>query len=182
MAKLDLSLTDDELDRFLAEQRTIRLATATQDGRPQVVPLWFVWLDRVVFMNSTLGNMSMVYKDVFQADAVDSRGMVISDVAVYRDGQYVGDIRPRKDFFGQNAAPMSIAGQYSTLESDFYILLTNWEGNRATFKIFLNPLVNLVWWGGIVLMLDGDETGRRATEEIADRLVVCLRPCTDDRR
>ena len=59
MAKLDLSLTDDELDRFLAEQRTIRLATATQDGRPQVVPLWFVWLDRVVFMNSTLGNMSI---------------------------------------------------------------------------------------------------------------------------
>ena len=97
--------------------------------------------------------MTMTYKDVFQADAVDGRGMVIADVAVYRNGQYVGDVRPRKDFFGQTAAPMSIAGQYSTLESDFYVLLTNWEGNRATFKIFLNPLINLVWWGGIVLML-----------------------------
>jgi cytochrome c-type biogenesis protein CcmF len=100
-----------------------------------------------------LGNMSMVYKDVFQADAVDGRAMVIADVSVYRNGQYVGDIRPRKDFFGQDQNPMSIAGQYSTLESDFYVLLTNWEGNRVTFKVFLNPLVNLIWWGGLVLML-----------------------------
>ncbi len=101
----------------------------------------------------TLGNMSMVFKDVFQADAVDGRGMVVADVSVYRAGQYVGDVRPRKDFFGPKANPMTIAGQYSTLESDFYILLNSWEGNRVTFKVFLNPLVNLVWWGGIMLMI-----------------------------
>ncbi len=101
----------------------------------------------------TLGNMTMIYKDVFDADAVDGRAMVVANVAVYRNGQYVGDIRPRKDFFGQDQNPMSIAGQYSTLESDFYVLLTNWEGNRVTFKVYLNPLVNLVWWGGLVLMI-----------------------------
>src|SRR5207245_1276148 len=101
----------------------------------------------------TLGNTTMVYNNAFQADADDGRAMVISNVSVFRNGQHVADIRPRKDFFGQNASPMSIAGQYSTLESDFYILLTNWEGNRVTFKIFLNPLINLVWWGGLVLML-----------------------------
>jgi nitroimidazol reductase NimA-like FMN-containing flavoprotein (pyridoxamine 5'-phosphate oxidase superfamily) len=59
MAKLDLSLTDDELAAYLDFQRTIRLATASLDGRPQVVPLWFVWIDRTVFMNSTLGNVSI---------------------------------------------------------------------------------------------------------------------------
>jgi cytochrome c-type biogenesis protein CcmF len=101
----------------------------------------------------SLGNMTMVYKDVFQADALDGRGMVIADVDVFRNGQYVGNIRPRKDFFGDNQNPMSIAGQYSTLESDFYVLLTNWEGSRVTFKVFLNPLINLIWWGGVILML-----------------------------
>jgi cytochrome c-type biogenesis protein CcmF len=101
----------------------------------------------------TLGNMTMVFKDVFQADADDGRGMVISNVAVYRGDQYLGDVRPRKDFFGEQQNPMSIAGQWSTLESDFYILLTNWEGERVTFKVYLNPLVNLVWWGGLVLIL-----------------------------
>jgi nitroimidazol reductase NimA-like FMN-containing flavoprotein (pyridoxamine 5'-phosphate oxidase superfamily) len=59
MAKLDLSLTPEELDRFLTEQRTVRLATASSSGRPHVVPLWFVWVDGTVFMNSTLGNVTV---------------------------------------------------------------------------------------------------------------------------
>src|SRR5258708_3211971 len=101
----------------------------------------------------TVGNLTMTYNNIFDARADDGRDMVIANVSVYRSDQKVADIRPRKDFFGGNASPMSIAGQYSTLESDFYVLLTAWEGDRATFKIFLNPLVNLVWWGGIVLMI-----------------------------
>ena len=59
MAKLDLSLTAPELESFLSGQRTIRLATATPTGQPHVVPLWFVWVDRTVFMNSTLGNVTI---------------------------------------------------------------------------------------------------------------------------
>jgi nitroimidazol reductase NimA-like FMN-containing flavoprotein (pyridoxamine 5'-phosphate oxidase superfamily) len=59
MAKLDLSLTDQELEDFLVIQRTIRLATATPRGRPHVVPLWFVWVDGTVFMNTTLGNVTV---------------------------------------------------------------------------------------------------------------------------
>ncbi|MEP7284367.1 MAG: cytochrome c-type biogenesis CcmF C-terminal domain-containing protein [Chloroflexota bacterium] len=101
----------------------------------------------------TLGNLTMVYNNAFQAAADDGRQMVIADVSVYKGGQKVADIRPRKDFFGANASPMSIAGQYTTLESDFYVLLSNWEGTRATFKIYLNPLINLVWWGGIILLI-----------------------------
>jgi len=59
VAKLDLSLSPDELESFLAGQRTMRLATATPRGRPHVVPLWFVWVDGTVFMNSTLGNVTI---------------------------------------------------------------------------------------------------------------------------
>jgi len=59
VAKLDLSLSPDELESFLASQRTIRLATATFLGRPHVVPLWFVWVDATVFMNSTRGNVTI---------------------------------------------------------------------------------------------------------------------------
>jgi cytochrome c-type biogenesis protein CcmF len=51
---------------------------------------------------------------------------------------------------------MTIAGAHSTIENDFYVLLVAWEEISqagATFKVYLNPLVNLVWWGGVVLML-----------------------------
>jgi PPOX class probable F420-dependent enzyme len=56
MAKLDLSLTDQELDVYLREGRTMRVATVDPDGMPHVVPLWFVWHDGIVFLNSTRGN------------------------------------------------------------------------------------------------------------------------------
>jgi cytochrome c-type biogenesis protein CcmF len=101
----------------------------------------------------TLGNMTMRYDEAFEAVADDGRTMVVANVSVFRDGQYVGQIRPRKDFFGERGMPMSIAGQYTTLESDFYVLLTNHQGDRITFKVYLNPLVNLIWWGGVLLIV-----------------------------
>ena len=37
---------------------------------------------------------------------------------------------------------------------DLYILLVNWqEGGQATFRVFLNPLVTLLWVGGLLLLL-----------------------------
>jgi cytochrome c-type biogenesis protein CcmF len=51
---------------------------------------------------------------------------------------------------------MTIPGVRSTLEEDFYVLLVGWEPigqDGATFKIFHNPLVNFVWWGGAVFIL-----------------------------
>lgn len=59
MPKLDLSLTPEDLHDYLMEQRTVRLATSTPDGRPQVVPLWFVWVDGTLFLNTTLGNLTV---------------------------------------------------------------------------------------------------------------------------
>lgn len=60
MAKLDLSMSPRELDAYLEARRTIRLATVgAADGRPHVVPLWFVWLDGVAYLNSTRGNLTL---------------------------------------------------------------------------------------------------------------------------
>ena len=38
-----IMMTPAELDSFLAEQRTCRVATVSADGRPHVSALWFVW-------------------------------------------------------------------------------------------------------------------------------------------
>lgn len=59
MARLEISLSRAELDEFLRTQRTVRLATADRTGRPHVVPLWFVWLDGTLFLNTTRGNRSV---------------------------------------------------------------------------------------------------------------------------
>jgi nitroimidazol reductase NimA-like FMN-containing flavoprotein (pyridoxamine 5'-phosphate oxidase superfamily) len=40
-----LSMTPDELDTFLEQEKVLRLATVDEEGWPAVVPVWFVWHD-----------------------------------------------------------------------------------------------------------------------------------------
>ncbi|GAB4568904.1 MAG: heme lyase CcmF/NrfE family subunit [Anaerolineae bacterium] len=106
----------------------------------------------------TLGRYTMVYDRLSRAMATDGRVMTIAEVDVYDGSRLVATLRPRQDYYpeAQDMNTMTIAGSYSTLENDFYVLLVAWEEISqagATFKVYLNPLVNLVWWGGLVLML-----------------------------
>ncbi|MBZ0291355.1 MAG: heme lyase CcmF/NrfE family subunit, partial [Anaerolineae bacterium] len=88
----------------------------------------------------------------------DGRVMDVATVTVSRDGHELATLRPRRDFFpeGDDMNTMTIAGAYSTLENDFYVLLVGWEdisSQSATFKVYINPLINLIWWGGIILII-----------------------------
>jgi nitroimidazol reductase NimA-like FMN-containing flavoprotein (pyridoxamine 5'-phosphate oxidase superfamily) len=87
MAKLDLSMTDQEREAYLSEERTIRVATVGADGVPHVVPLWFVWHEGIVFLNSTRGNPTVenMLRDGRAAGVVDDgttydalRGVVVT--------------------------------------------------------------------------------------------------------
>jgi cytochrome c-type biogenesis protein CcmF len=51
---------------------------------------------------------------------------------------------------------MTIPGNHSTLTEDFYVLLVTWEElslSSATFKIYLNPLINWIWAGGLIFVV-----------------------------
>ncbi len=94
-----------------------------------------------------------------QQFAVDGRVMDIANLTVLRNGREVATLRPRHDFFpsgeeGMNT--MTIAAAHSTLENDFYVLLVGWEPINqatATFKVYINPLINLIWWGSAILII-----------------------------
>ncbi|MEU8764227.1 pyridoxamine 5'-phosphate oxidase family protein [Streptomyces sp. NPDC048659] len=47
-----IMMTPDELDSFLAEQRTCRVATVSADGRPHVGALWFLWHEGSLWLYS----------------------------------------------------------------------------------------------------------------------------------
>ena len=77
-------------------------------------------------------------------------------VDVYRNGIYLGELHPRSDYYFESQQPMTIPGQYSTLRDDLYILLVNWETaslEGATFKIYVNPLVNWLWLGSLLFLV-----------------------------
>jgi cytochrome c-type biogenesis protein CcmF len=77
-------------------------------------------------------------------------------IDVYKNGVYLGELHPRKDFYFDSEQSMTIPGQRSTLKDDLYILLINWEPTStsgATFKIFVNPLVNWLWMGSLLFLV-----------------------------
>lgn len=47
-----IAMTPAEVDAFLTAQRTCRVASAGADGRPHVVPLWFVWDGTALWLTS----------------------------------------------------------------------------------------------------------------------------------
>jgi cytochrome c-type biogenesis protein CcmF len=76
---------------------------------------------------------------------------------------------------------MTIPAARSTISEDFYVLLVNWEptsADAATFRIYLNPLINWVWAGGIIFIIGTliaawpDPRDERATMTVTERPVA----------
>jgi PPOX class probable F420-dependent enzyme len=47
-----IAMTPEEVEAFLAAERTCRVATVGGDGAPHVAPLWFVWDGASLWLNS----------------------------------------------------------------------------------------------------------------------------------
>jgi hypothetical protein len=80
VARLEISLSPQEVDAFLERHTTARVATVGPGGDPQVVPLWFVWLEGSMFMNSTRGNVTV---ENLKADP--NAAVVCDDGGTYED-------------------------------------------------------------------------------------------------
>jgi cytochrome c-type biogenesis protein CcmF len=83
------------------------------------------------------------------------RQVTEAQVSLYRDGKFVKTLRPHKDFFLSTQQPLSIPAVLNRPGEDVYVLLVAWEEvglAGSTFKIYLNPLVNWIWLGGLALI------------------------------
>jgi cytochrome c-type biogenesis protein CcmF len=79
-----------------------------------------------------------------------------SVVDVYQDGEYLGQLTPRIDYYFDSQQTMTIPGNRSTMKDDLYILLVDWEPATAigaTFKVYVNPLVNWLWLGSLLFLV-----------------------------
>ena len=69
-------MTAAEVDEFLGSERTCRVATSGRDGRPHVVPLWFVWDGESLWLSSVV--RSQRWTDLMR----DPRVAVVIDAGV----------------------------------------------------------------------------------------------------
>ncbi len=104
----------------------------------------------------SLGPYTMRFDSLAVFDTADGRNVARAVVSVYKNGRYVGELYPRRDYYYESQQPMTIPGLRSTMEDDFYVLLVDWQpisSSGATFKVYHNPLVNWLWLGGFVFII-----------------------------
>ncbi|HEX9616507.1 MAG TPA: heme lyase CcmF/NrfE family subunit [Anaerolineales bacterium] len=131
----------------------------------------------------SLGKYSFTFDSLANFDTRDGRNVARAVVSVYKDGDYVGELHPRRDYYYESQQPMTIPGVRSTWEDDFYVLLVDWQpisSDGATFKAYHNPLVNWLWLGGFVFILgtlvaawpDRDPEAVRVTSQRAQPVTI----------
>ena len=85
----------------------------------------------------------------------DGRDIIEADTILLKNGQTIRPMQPRRDFFVVQEQPVTVPAVYATAGTDVYILLLDWQndGRSATFKIYINSLINWVWGGGLMMIL-----------------------------
>ena len=104
---------------------------------------------------ASVGGYDVVYQDIARFPGPDGREVTRAVLSVYKKGEYLGELNPRIDYYFDAQQTMTIPGQRSTLRDDIYVLLVNWEpasATSATFKIYVNPLVNWLWLGSLLFL------------------------------
>ena len=102
-----------------------------------------------------LGRYEAVFLGAERFPGPDDLMITEATLDVYSNGRFIGQLFPRTELYTRTNQPMTIPDAESTIFEDFYLLMINWEptsADQATFRIFLNPLINWVWAGGIIFV------------------------------
>ena len=103
-----------------------------------------------------VGDFEMVFNSVSRFAGADDLLITEADVDLYKNGEFLRKLNPQIDFYQRSGQEMTIPSARSTITEDFYVILVNWEpttADAATFRIFLNPLINWVWAGGVIFII-----------------------------
>jgi cytochrome c-type biogenesis protein CcmF len=104
----------------------------------------------------SLGSYEMTFNGVRQYPGPDDLLIKEANLSVTDNGRDVGALTPRTELYTRTGQPMTIPSLRSTIEEDFYVIMVNWETvleDEATFRVFLNPLINWVWAGGLIFVV-----------------------------
>lgn len=71
------------------------------------------------------------------------------------NGREIGSVYPHRDGYPVQQHTATIADTTGSLNEEVYVILSAWEGQgeTATFQVYINPLINWIWIGGIVMLL-----------------------------
>ena len=102
-----------------------------------------------------IGGFEVTYNDFVIRPGAADHVIAEAHMTLSRDGKVLRTLRPNQKIYEQAGQTMTIPATRPTISEDFYIILAGWEGrgDSATFKIYVNPLINWLWFGGLVFVI-----------------------------
>ncbi len=82
---------------------------------------------------------------------------ITAQLQIWRDGRLLRYIYPgRVTYHKYGDQPASLIPITAVGLNDLYVVLTSWDGPaQADIRVFINPLVVFVWYGGVLMLLGG---------------------------
>ncbi len=102
----------------------------------------------------TIGSFTLKYLGLDETETAHLEEAT-ARIQVMRDGREVTVMTPAKLFYKRQQQPATKVAIRSTPFADLYIVLAGLDenGNRATFEVFLTPLVFWLWAGGVLMAI-----------------------------
>jgi cytochrome c-type biogenesis protein CcmF len=105
--------------------------------------------------SETIQGYTLTYNGIATAGSQTNMSLT-ADIDVSRGGKVLGKLSPGFRYYAGRESTTSEAAVRSTLAEDLYIILNDYdEQETASFSVLVNPLVDWMWIGGIVLLLGG---------------------------
>ncbi|MFL7790860.1 MAG: cytochrome c-type biogenesis CcmF C-terminal domain-containing protein, partial [Anaerolineae bacterium] len=102
-----------------------------------------------------VGGYTLVYEDLRQESAEDHVN-TLAAIAVYRGTDFLATLKPRLEYHPIGEQTMAVPALRVGLREDLYLVLFGWSDNGTIgVKVFINPLVNFLWGGGLVFLAGG---------------------------
>lgn len=88
----------------------------------------------------------------------DAKNGTIATLTLYDSGKEAGVMVPEKNVYkyegNREINQETEVALRSTFKDDLYLVLTDFDNNgTATFRVFINPMVNWIWAGGLLLFM-----------------------------
>ncbi|MBI1869599.1 MAG: heme lyase CcmF/NrfE family subunit [Chlamydiae bacterium] len=98
-------------------------------------------------------NYTLVCKEIRQEDNPNYESGIVR-LDLFKNNRFLKQLQTEKRFYKASEQPTSEVAIYSTLIEDFYAVFADFSesDNKVLIQVFLNPLVQWVWVGGLVIV------------------------------
>lgn len=104
----------------------------------------------------TVGDYAFTYRGIapVQCEFVDCRTTQAALRVQTVDGRALGGVFPHLDYYPVQQHTATIADISGSFNEEVYVLLGGWDrdGRSASFHVYINPLINWVWVGSLVMV------------------------------